>query len=131
ICKFRRENRPASQRAFVEVLRLARAMGVLKVGTVSVDGTHIRANASKDRNVRYDRARELQQQLTEEVDKLLEQAEQADQDDDPTAGGQRLEKIDRLQTLREKIRAARGRLEDEAKQQAQTQRPAYEAKVAA
>jgi len=59
IAKFRRENFEAVGEAFLQVLRLAREIGVLKVGTVSVDGTHIRANASKDKNVRYDRAGEL------------------------------------------------------------------------
>ena len=54
ICRVRRENFEAVSAAFLQVLQLARTMGVLKVGTVSVDGTHIKANASKNRNVRYD-----------------------------------------------------------------------------
>ena len=41
---------------FAHVVNLAREMGVVKVGTVSVDGTHIKANASKHKSVRYDRA---------------------------------------------------------------------------
>lgn len=57
ICAFRRANFEAMAEAFLQVLHLARSMGVLKVGTISVDGTHIKANASKDKNVRYDRRR--------------------------------------------------------------------------
>jgi transposase len=60
---FRRKNFEAVSGAFLQVLQLARALRVLKIGTVSVDGTHIKANASKDQNVRYDRAGELDQQL--------------------------------------------------------------------
>ena len=48
---------------FVRVLELAREMRLLKVGTVSVDGIKLKANASKNRNVRYDRAGELVEQL--------------------------------------------------------------------
>jgi len=78
ICTFRRENFEAVGEAFLQVLHLAREMGVLKVGTVSVDGTHIRANASKDKNVRYDRAGELERQLRSDVQRLLQEAERKD-----------------------------------------------------
>lgn len=47
ICRFRRENGALVREAFAQVLRLAREMKLLKVGTVAVDGTHIKANASK------------------------------------------------------------------------------------
>ena len=47
VCKFRRENSEAFGEAFLEVLKLAREAGLLRVGTVSVDGSKIRANASK------------------------------------------------------------------------------------
>lgn len=63
ICRFWRENFEAVSEAFLGVLQLAREMGVLKVGRVSVDGTHLAANASKDRNVRYDRAGQLDERL--------------------------------------------------------------------
>jgi len=53
ICTFRRENFEAVGEAFLQVLQLAGEIGVLKVGTVSIDGTHILANASRDKNVRF------------------------------------------------------------------------------
>jgi len=59
----------------VHVLEMARMLKLLKVGTVSVDGTHLRANASKNQNVTYDRAGELIEELKQEVSALLEQAE--------------------------------------------------------
>lgn len=47
ICTFRRNNLEAVSVAFLEVLKLARELNLLKVGTISIDGTHIKANASK------------------------------------------------------------------------------------
>jgi len=130
ICTFRRENFGAVTQAFLEVLQLARVLGVLKVGTVSVDGTHIAANASKDKNVRYDRACELNQQLQQDIKDLLEQAEQTDQRDDD--GGQSLpQEIARRQRLREKMQEARRGLEQRAKARAEAERVDYEKKVRA
>jgi transposase len=113
ICSFRRENAAVVREAFVEVLRLASEMNLLKVGVVSVDGTHIRANASKHKNVRYDRAGELERQLREDVEELLRQAENQDRQDE--VDGQKLpEEIARRERLREKMLQARRRLERRA-----------------
>ena len=79
ICTFRRENFEAVSEAFLQVLQLARSVRILKVGAVSVDGTHIKPNASGDKNVRYDRAGELDQQSQRDIADLLQQAEQTDQ----------------------------------------------------
>jgi len=128
ICTFRRENFEAVSEAFLQVLQLAREMGVLKVGTVSVDGTHLRANASKDKNVRYDRAGELEQQLRNDIEELLQQAEQMDQQED--SDGQSLPKeIARREKLLQKMQRARQELERRAKQRAQAERAEYERKV--
>jgi len=113
ICAFRRQNASVVKEAFVEVLRLASEMKLLKVGTVSVDGTHIRANASKHKSVRYDRAGELERQLRADVEELLRNAEQQDRKDE--ADGQSLpEEIARGGRLREKMLEARRRLEERA-----------------
>lgn len=55
--------------------RTGREMKLLKLGTVSIDGTHIRSIASKDKNLTYERAQELRTQLRRDVDTLLAQAE--------------------------------------------------------
>ena len=129
ICTFRRENFEAVGEAFLQVLQLARAMGVLKVGTVSVDGTHIAANASKDRNVRYDRAGELEAQLKQDIAELLNQAERTDQRDEDD--GQKLPaEIARREQLRAKMLEARARLERQAKAKARAERAEYERKLA-
>jgi predicted ribosome quality control (RQC) complex YloA/Tae2 family protein len=60
------------------VLELARELKLLKLGNVSLDGTHIKANASIDQNVSYQRAVEIRDQLRLDIDELLAQAESAD-----------------------------------------------------
>ena len=128
ICTFRRENFEAVSEAFLQVLQLARSLRILKVGAVSVDGTHIRANASKDKNVRYDRAGELDQQLQRDIAELLQQAEQTDQREDND--GQSLPKeIARRERLVEKMQSAREDLEKRAKARAASEQADYEKKV--
>ena len=130
IAKFRRENFDAVASCFVHVLELACELKLLKVGTVSVDGTTIKANASKNRNVRYDRAGQLVEQLELEVKDLLGQAEETDQRDE--ADGQSLpQEIDRRKKLKAKLEQARGRLEARAKKKADGEREEYERKVKA
>ena len=63
IATFRRTNKAAFEAAFLQVLLLARESGLLRVGTVSIDGTKIDASASKIRSVRYDWAKELRTKL--------------------------------------------------------------------
>ena len=59
ICKFRRENREAFRESFVDVLEFARELKLLKLGNVSLDGTHLKANASIAQNVSSQRAVEI------------------------------------------------------------------------
>lgn len=130
ICKFRRENVEAISTSFVQVLQLARELKLLKVGTISVDGTKVDANASKHRNVRYDRAGELIEQLETDIAALLGQAEQADNEE--REGGQRLpEGLARREKLKAELAAARARLEAEARARAAREQADYERKVAA
>ena len=113
ICAFRRENGQAVKQGFVEVLRLAREMGLLKVGTVSVDGTHIKANASKHKSVRYDRAGELEELLRKDIEELLARAEKSDTE--ATGDDQKLPpEIARREALLEKMLWARQELEKRA-----------------
>ena len=115
ICAFRRGNRAAIKETFLQVTRLAREMGVLKIGTVSVDGTHIKANASKHKSIRYDRVRELEAKLNKDIEEMVEQAERNDAED--AADGDRLPKeIARRDALREKMREAQTRLEQRAQE---------------
>ncbi|MBD3421851.1 MAG: hypothetical protein GF398_17205 [Chitinivibrionales bacterium] len=78
ICTFRRENYNAFAEAFLYVLKLVREMKMLKVGTISVDGTKIKGSASKDKSVCYERAVELEEQLKTDIAELIRKAEDAD-----------------------------------------------------
>lgn len=128
ICLFRRKNLEAISVAFVQTLELARQVGVLKIGTVSVDGTHIKANASKDKNVRYDRAVELRQQLQKDIKGLLDQAEQADRNKEDS---QKLpEELVRREKLLAKMDRACLQIEQRAKAQAMAEMPKWEHKQA-
>lgn len=129
ICAFRRNNLEAIAAAFVDVLELAQELKLLKLGTVSLDGTHIKASASKDKNVTYERAQQLRTQLQQDVNELLQQAERADQkDEDP----QKLpQEIARREKLLQQMDTACARLEQRAKERAAAERADYERKVAA
>ena len=129
IAVFRRNNKAAFEAAFVQVLLLARESGLLRVGTVSIDGTKLDANASKIRSVRYDRAKELRSRLAADIAALTAKAEAADAEDfDPQALPA---EIARRETLQAKLDAACARLEAQARAEAEAARPAYEAKQAA
>ena len=130
ICKFRRENFDAVGQAFLQTLRLARESGLLKVGTVSVDGTLIQASASKYKTVDYARICELEEQLEQDVKELLTKAEQVDVKDE--ADGQKLpDELTGRQKLKAKLQQARERLEQQAKARAKAKLPEYEEKVRA
>lgn len=80
-------------------------MGVLQAGTVSGDGTYIRANARKHRRIGYDRAAELEEKLTENIELLLKNAELVDAEE--SEDGDRLpDVIAHCKALREKLREA-------------------------
>ena len=129
IATFRRTNRTAFEAAFLQVLMLARESGLLRLGTVSIDGTKIDANASKIRSVRYDRAKELRAKLADDITALTAQAEAADVErQDPQALPQELA---RREALHAKLDAACERLEAEARAEAEAARPAYDTKKAA
>ena len=78
ICAFRRNNFEAVAETFEQVLLLAKELKLLRVGTVSVDGTKVDANANRHKNIRYDRAQALREQLRAEIGELLERAESED-----------------------------------------------------
>ena len=130
IARFRRENFAAVSESFLQGLLLAKELKLLRVGLVSVDGSKFKANASKHRSVTYERAGALIAQLEGEIAALLGRAEAADAagEDDPQALPK---KIARREALRDKLDAARRRLEAPAEARAAAEHEAHEAKVAA
>ena len=130
IARFRRENFAAVSESFLQVVLLAKELKLLRVGLVSVDGSKFKANASKHRSVTYERAGALIARLEGEIAALLGRAEAADAagEDDPQALPK---EIARREALRDKLDAARRRLEAQAEARAAAEREAHEAKVAA
>ena len=126
ICKFRRENGVAFKKAFVQVLELASELKVLKkLGGISVDGTKIKANASKHSAVSYKKAGELIERLGAEVEELMQKAEQADAK--PLEEGLSIpEEITRRETRIDKLKAARKIIEDRHAEKMKEKQEEYE-----
>lgn len=130
ICTFRRRNAEAIGVAFLDVLKLARELKLLNVGTISIDGTHLAANASKYHALTYERACELDEQLQGEIAELMKQAETADST--PVDDAQSLpDELVRRKDLHAKVAAAKAQLEKRAQARAAAERAAYEAKLKA
>lgn len=129
ICKFRRENFEAIADCFLRVLELAKELGLLRLGTVSIDGTRLRASASKHRNITYARAGELIALLKADIAALLAQAESADVE--PAAKETLPAELARREKLQARLEAARAAIEERARQKAQSEQADYEAKVKA
>lgn len=80
IANFRRRNRQLFEQCFVQVLAMAGEVGVLQVGTVSIDGTKLKANASKYKSVCYERVEQLLPLLEQKVEELVEQVDGSESD---------------------------------------------------
>jgi len=128
IAKFRRQNLEAFSESFVDVLELARELKLLKLGNVSLDGTHIKANASIDQNVTYQRAVEIREQLRLDIDELVARAEQADAEEEDNQALP--EEISRREKLAAKMDRAIEELEGRARQRQQKALAEYEEKKA-
>ena len=127
ICTFRTANQAAFDAAFVTVLQLAQHLKLTKLGSVSVDGSKLPANASKHAAVSYARAGEMLAQLELEVQELMERAQQAEaqeQKDVLDLPAELTRRADRKAALQQ----ARQIIEARAKELAAAQQPDYEAK---
>ncbi len=135
IAEFRRRHLEALARLFVQVLRLCEKAGLVGLGHVALDGTKMRANASKHKAMSYGRMEEKVRELEAQVADLLAAAEAADQAEDAQHGSRRGDELpDELrfrQRRLEKIREAMAALEAEAQDAAQKLREEKEAKAKA
>ena len=119
ISEFRRRHLKALAGLFVQVLQLAAKAGLVKLGHVALDGTKIKANASRHKAMSYERMKKREAELKGEVDGWLAAAAAADGEEDRLYGNQRGDGLpgwvaDKQKRL-EKIRAAKAALEAEAK----------------
>jgi len=115
---------------FVQILMIARQMNMLKLGSVSLDGSKIKANASKHKALSYEHACKLEVQLKSEVAKLLKAAESADKADIPD-GMNVPEELQRREQRLPGIAAAKAEIERRAAERHTREQAAYEEKVAA
>jgi transposase len=130
IAGFRRRFLKEIEKLFVEVLILAREMGVLKLGTVALDGTKIHANASRHSALSYEHAGKIEAQLKAEVAELLAKAEAADQDNRPDGLSIPAE-LERRRERLQKIADARGKIAARAKERYERELAEHQAKLAA
>lgn len=128
LATFRRRFLPQLEALFVQVLLLAREMKLIKLGRIALDGTKIKANASKHKALSYAHAQKIEAQLKAEVEALTAQAEAADQT--PVADGL---DIPAEIALREErlaaLAAAKAKIEQRAAERHQVEQEAYQARM--
>ena len=125
ISDFRKDHLAALSGLFLQVLVFCRRAGLVKLGHVALDGTKVRANASKHKAMSYKRMKEREAQLQGEVDELLRRAQEVDEEEDRRYGkdkrGDELpEELAFREGRLEKIREAMAALEAEARAEAET-----------
>jgi len=130
IAAFRRRFLKQIGTVFVQVLMLARQMGVLKLGTVALDGTKLHANASRHSALSYERAGQIEAQLQAEVAELMARAEAADQADAPD-GLSIPDELARREHRLAEIAKARAIIEARAKERHAREQAEHDATMAA
>ena len=124
ISDFRKEHLKALAALFLQVLKLCQKAGLVKLGHVSIDGTKIKANASKHKAMSYKRMKEEEARLETEIKELLQKAVAVDEEEDSRYGkSKRGDELPKELVFREsrlrKIREARAALEAEARWEAE------------
>jgi len=125
ISDFRKLHLGALQGLFDQVLQIALQAGAMKLGRVVLDGSKVKANASKHKAMSYGRMQEEEKRLQEEVKRLLEQAEAADEEEDARYGRDRRgdelpAELARRETRWKRIQEAKRALEERAREQAKS-----------
>jgi transposase len=135
IAEFRKRHLEALSGLFTQALLLCSEAGLVKLGHVSIDGTKIKANASKHKAISYKHMNETEARLKQEIDALLAAAEKTDADEDAQYGkGQRGDELpaelQRRESRLQKIGEAKLALEQAAKEQAECKHEEVEQKLA-
>ena len=130
IATFRRRFLREIEGLFVRVLELAREMGLLKLGTVALDGTKIHANASRHSSLSYEHAGKIEAQLQAEVSELMARAEAADAAEE--ADGMSIpDELARREDRLAKLAEARAKIEARAEERFEREAAEHRAKLAA
>jgi transposase len=130
IAAFRRRFLQEIEGLFVQVLEVAREMGLLQMGTVALDGTKIHANASRHSALSYEHAGRIEVHLKAEVADLMARAEAADQADIPD-GLSIPDELARREERLAKLADARAKIEARARERFEREQAEYQAKLAA
>ena len=135
IAEFRKRHLDALSGLFTQALLLCSKAGLVKLGHVAIDGTKIKANASKHKAQSYGRMGETEQRLKQEIEALLKQAEKTDAAEDVQYGkgkrGDELpDELARRENRLQKIQQAKAELEQQAKEKVAQQRAETERKQA-
>jgi transposase len=129
IAAFRNRMKESLDKIFVKILLIAQAMGVLKLGTVSLDGTKMGANASKHKAFSYGHACKLEKQLKEEIEQLLARSHTVDQAEGNKADLDIPEEIRRREERLEKIEAAKKEIEKREEERYEREKAEYDRKM--
>ena len=129
IANFRKRFLKELSQLFVQILLVAHQMGVLKLGAVSLDGSKVKANASKHKALSYEHACKLEAQIKAEVEQLLQKAEAADVADTPDGLNIPAE-LERREERLAAIQAAKVEIERRAAERYEVEKAAYEKKNA-
>ena len=126
VSEFRRIHHEVFADVFVQVLKICQEAGLVKLGHVALDGTKMKANASKHKAMSYERMKKQEAELAKKVEELLRAADEADAAEDARYGkdkrGDELpEDLRRAESRIARIRAAKAALEAEAKAQCQVE----------
>jgi transposase len=111
ICDFRALHLKELSQLFVQVIRLAREMGLVKLGTVAIDGTKLKANTSRHKAMSYERMKQAEVELKAQIDALLARAKATDETEANEPELDLPAEIERRETRLAAIREARERLE--------------------
>ncbi len=128
IATFRKRFLPELEELFVQILLIAQGTGFLKVGKVSLDGTKIKANASKHKALSYAHANKLQEQLETEVKVLMQKANEADNSDE-NDGMDIPEEISRREDRIIVIKEAKEKIEQRSKERYDKEKKLYDEKM--
>lgn len=129
IASFRKRFLKELEGFFVEILQIGQAMGLVKLGTVSLDGTKIKANASKHKALSWEYANKLEVQLQAEVEELLRLSEEADQNSLPEEMDIP-EELKRREERLTKIVQAKAEIQARAQARFEQEQAEYEEKIA-
>jgi transposase len=129
IATFRKRFLKELKPLFVQILMIAHSMGVFKLGKISLDGTKIKANASKHKALSWDHACKLGKQIQAEVEDLLRQAEESDKEDLPD-GMSIPDELARREKRLETIAKAKAEIQLRASERYAKEKDAYDKKMA-